>query len=143
MTNKDLYLASLRFYGECISIERFVHENKPGLCLLGIIFGIPSTAIGALAILYSTGDTGILLWANDLIGNWGFWAILVGLILLIPGAYYLAVFIKQLREFNELMTSDSKQHFIKNQDRIEELAWRLHPKYEKMVIDKKARLKVK
>lgn len=126
-----------------MSMERFVHENKPGLCVLGVIFGIPLTTIGALSIAYADGGTGVLKWAHDLIGNWGFWIIIIGLILLIPGAYYLVVFVKQLREFKEMMATDSKQLFIKNQDRIEELAWRLHPKYEKMVIEKKAKLKVK
>lgn len=126
-----------------ISYQSFVHENKPGLCALGIIFGIPLTIMASLAILYSDGDTGILQWAHGFIGNWGFWVIMIGLIILIPGAYYLAVFVKQLREFRSLMATDSKQAFVKNQDRIEELAWRLHPKYERMVVEKKARLKVK
>jgi hypothetical protein len=41
------------------------------------------------------------------------------------------------------MATDSKATFIKNQDRIEELAWRLHPNYERMVIKKKDKLKIK
>jgi len=89
------------------------------------------------------GDTGIEKWAFELIGNWAFWIVIVGLLLLIPGIYYLATFIKQLKEFKELMKTDSKALFIKNQDRIEELAWRLHPKYERLVIEKKGKLKVK
>jgi len=68
---------------------------------------------------------------------------IVGLLILVPGIYYLVVFIKQLREFRELMKIDSKALFIKNQDKIEELAWRLHPKFEKQVIEKKIKLKVK
>lgn len=86
---------------------------------------------------------GILLWAYELLGNWAFWLVIGGLLILVPGIYYLATFIKQLREFNELMKTDSKALFIKNQDRIEELAWRLHPRYEKLVIEKKVKLKVK
>jgi len=96
-----------------------------------------------LSMLWKVGDTGILLWANDLLGNWAFWLVIGGLLLLVPGIYYLAVFIKQLREFKELMKTDSKALFIKNQDKIEELAWRLHPQYERMVIQRKAKLKVK
>lgn len=99
--------------------------------------------ISTFSLLYKNGDTGILLWANELLGNWAFWVVIIGLLLLVPGIYYLAVFIKQLREFNELMKTDSKALFIKNQDRIEELAWRLHPRYEKLVIEKKDKLKVK
>jgi hypothetical protein len=126
-----------------IAFENFVHENKPGLCVIGIILGIPAVIISTFSLLWKTGDTGILLWSNELLGNWAFWVVIIGLLLLVPGIYYLAVFIKQLREFNELMKTDSKALFIKNQDRIEELAWRLHPRYEKLVIEKKDKLKVK
>jgi len=126
-----------------IKLDNFIHENKPGLCLLGIIFGIPMIVLSSLSLAFSEGNIDMFQWANDLIGNWGFWVILLGFFLLVPGAYYLAVFVKQVREFNRLMETDSKQMFIKNQDRIEELAWRLHPKYEKLVIEKKLKLKVK
>jgi hypothetical protein len=126
-----------------IAFENFIHENKPGLCVIGIILGIPSVVVSVLSLLWKTGDTGILLWAHGFLGNWAFWVVIIGLLLLVPGIYYLAVFIKQLREFNELMKTDSKASFIKNQDRIEELAWRLHPRYEKFVIEKKDKLKVK
>lgn len=126
-----------------ISIENFLHENKPGLCVIGIVIGLPATVLSILSLFYSEGDSGIVNWAYGIIGNWAFWLILIGLILLIPGIYYLTIFYKQLREFRGLMKTDSKAMFIKNQDRVEELAWRLHPKYEKMVIQKKERLKIK
>ncbi|MDD4308474.1 MAG: DUF3198 domain-containing protein [Thermoplasmata archaeon] len=83
------------------------------------------------------------MWSHELVGNWAFWFFIIGLVLLVPGIYYLVTFVRQLREFRELMKTDSKALFIKNQDRIEELAWRLHPDYERLVIDKKAKLKVK
>jgi hypothetical protein len=99
--------------------------------------------ISIFSLLYSDGDGGLERWANDAVGNWAFWLLILGLLLLVPGIYYLMVFIKQMKEFRELMKTDSKALFIKNQDRIEELAWRLHPKYERMVIEKKLKLKVK
>ena len=126
-----------------MKMRNFVHENKPGLCVIGIILGIPMIITGVLSLLFKAGDTGILLWANETIGVWAFWVILLGFVLFIPSIYYLVVFIRQLKEFNELMSTESKAIFIKNQDRIEELAWRLHPKYEKMVIKKKMKLKIK
>ena len=124
-------------------LDNFVHENKPGLCLIGIICGLPMIIIGIFSALYKEGSDGMIQWAYDLIGNWAFWFILLGFIVFLPGIYYLGVFIKQLKEFKELMATNSKALFIKNQDRIEELAWRLHPKYEKMVVDKKAKLKIR
>ncbi|MDO9538254.1 MAG: DUF3198 domain-containing protein [Thermoplasmata archaeon] len=126
-----------------ISYKTFIHENKPGLCVLGIIFGMPMVLLSVLSINFKPGDTDIRLWANDSIGNWAFWVIILGFIILIPGIYYLWSFRSQLKEFKKLMKTDSKAIFVKNQDRIEELAWKLHPKYEKMVINKKTKLKVK
>lgn len=126
-----------------MKLNAFIHENKPGLCVLGIVFGIPLIVISVLSLMFSEGDTGITGWAHGLMGNWAFWFIILGFLVLIPGAYYLYVFIKQLKEFRELMKIETKSSFIKNQDRIEELAWRLHPKYERQVIDRKAKLKIK
>ena len=126
-----------------IGIENFLHENKPGLCVVGIITGLPAVIVSVLSLLYSEGDAGVVQWAYDLIGNWAFWLIIIGFVLLIPGIYYLAVFYRQLKEFRELIKTDSKALFVKNQDRIEELAWRLHPKYERVVVAKKERLKIK
>jgi len=124
-----------------MGIENFLHENKPGLSIIGITIGTPAVLIGALSLF--DGSTGIIGWANDLVGNWAFWLILAGFVLLVPGVYYLYSFRKDLKEFKELMKTDSKAIFIKNQDRIEELAWRLHPKYEKAVIKKKEKLKIR
>ena len=126
-----------------ISFNSFIHENKPGLCVIAIILGMPAIIISILSLLNGTWDNGFTQWAFDLTGNWSFWLIIVGFVLFIPGLYYLVTFIMQLREFRELMTTDSKALFIKNQDRIEELAWRLHPQYEKLVIEKKKKLNVK
>ncbi len=140
---KIIFRIVFRCCSDCMKMSNFIHENKPGLCVIGIILSIPMMILGALSILFKSGDTGILLWANDIIGNWAFWVILLGAVMFTPSIYYLVVFIQQLKEFKELIATDSKAIFIKNQDRIEELAWRLHPIYEKMVIDKKAKLKIK
>ncbi len=140
---KIIFIIVFQVQGGIIKLNNFLHENKVGLCTLGIIFGIPMLILSALSILFKDGDTGLLKWANDTIGNWAFWVIIFGALIFMPGIYYLAVFIKQRKEFKELMATDSKAMFIKNQDRIEELAWRLHPKYEKMVVEKKSKLKVK
>ncbi len=50
---------------------------------------------------------------------------------------------RKMKEFRELMTIESKAKFIKNVDRIEELAWKLHPKYERQVIKRKKKFNIK
>lgn len=126
-----------------MGFNEFVRENKPALCLMGIILGLPMTAISILSLLYSDGSTGMVQWSYDLVGTWAYWLILPGLFLLSVGSYYLYDFLKLLREFKKLIGMESKAKFIKNLDRIEELAWRLHPKYESAVVERKKKYKIR
>ena len=126
-----------------MNARQFFHENKLGLYGVGLVAGLPMTLISIMSLLYSEGDTGINLWSYNLLGNWAFWLILPGLAMIIIGGYYLYDFYRKLKEFNNLMKTESKAKFIKNADRIEELAWRLHPKYEAMVIKHKKKYRLK
>ena len=126
-----------------MELNRFMHENKVGLSVLGIILGTPLAMICVLSLAYSNEDTGLVTWSYDFIGVWAYWVILPALAILIISIYFLYDFIKRLKEFNSLMKIQSKAKFIKNQDRIEELAWRLHPKYERLVVERKKKYKIK
>ncbi len=129
--------------GDYLGIYQLFHENKLALCAAGITTGIPLTLISILSLMFEEGDTGIIKFSNDLFGNWAFWIILPGLFMLIVGTYYIFAFFKNLREFKSLIDIERKATFIKRLDRIEELAWRLHPKYERIVIEKKKKYKIK
>jgi hypothetical protein len=96
-----------------------------------------------LGLLYSDGDSGITATVNEALGNWAYWVLILGIVLFIIGIFYLYGHFKLLKEFRELMKINSKAKFIKNLDRIEELAWRLHPKFEKIVIEKKKEFRIK
>ena len=126
-----------------MGMGRFFHDNKIALCGVGIASGIPMTMISVMSLMYSDGDTGMIQWSYDTVGSWAFWLILPGLALLVIGGYYIFDFFKRLKEFNSLMKSESKAKFIKNIDKIEELAWRLHPKYERIVIARKKKYRIK
>ncbi len=126
-----------------MEIKRFFHENKLGLCGVGITAGLPLTIISIMSLLFSEGDTGMILWSYDLVGNWAFWFVIPGLVMIIFGSYYLYDFFRKLKEFNNLMETKSKAKFIKNIDRVEELAWRLHPRYERLVIERKKKYKIR
>ena len=125
--------------------RKLFHENKLGLSVIGIIIGLPLTIISVLTLMYSNGDTGIIQVTHDFFefGNWAFWIIIPGLLMSIIGAYFIYDFYRKMKEFRELMTIESKAKFIKNIDRIEFLAWRLHPNYERVVIEKKKKYKIR
>ena len=72
-----------------------------------------------------------------------FASIIFGGIIFLLGAFYLIAHLGKRRELNKLLEITSKSKFIQNQDRIEELAWRLGQNYEKMVVDRKKELRIK
>ncbi len=122
---------------------RFYHKNKLLIYPLSIAMGAPLTVVSILTLLHKTGDTGITLTLYNALGDWAYWLIIIGLILSLFGGYYITKFFGQLKEFKTLMDTPSRAKFIKNLDRIEELAWRLHPKYEAQVIDRKTKFNIK
>ena len=128
-----------------MDIKKFIHENKLGLSVIGIILGLPLIIISTLSFMYSTegGNNDFVQFSYDLFGEWAFWIVIPGLIMFLVGIYNIYDFYRKMKEFRELMTIDSKAKFIKNIDRIEFLAWRLHPNYEKVVIEKKKKYKIR
>ena len=86
---------------------------------------------------------GIFSSVNDFFGSWVYWLALLAFTSLLLGLYYLLDFIAKRKEFYNLFEEKSKSKFIKNQDRIEELAWRLSLKYEEKVIDRKKKFRIK
>ena len=126
-----------------MSIYELLHRNKIPICTLFVVIGIPLTIASVISLLYSDGKTGLVQFFHDIIGNWAYWLILLGIMMLIIGLFYLSDFAKKLKEFKKLIDTPSKAKFIQNLDRIEELAWRLHPKYEKIVVDKKNKHNIK
>ncbi|KYK28628.1 MAG: hypothetical protein AYK23_00140 [Candidatus Proteinoplasmatales archaeon SG8-5] len=126
-----------------MSINAFLHKYKIPLCSIFIILGIVLITFCVPGLLYTEGDVGITATANDILGDWAYWILILGIALLIIGVFYVYGYFKYLKEFKELMKINSKAKFIKNLDRIEELAWRLHPRFENIVIEKKKEFRIK
>lgn len=80
---------------------------------------------------------------NDGVGNWIYWLFILAIILFIVGAGYYYGYASRLKEFNELMETDSKAQFVRNQTRVEYLGWRLGHRFEDLVADKKASFRIK
>ncbi|MHA2218898.1 MAG: DUF3198 domain-containing protein [Candidatus Hodarchaeales archaeon] len=79
----------------------------------------------------------------DTIGDWIYWCILIGPVLLIAGGWYFFDNINKRREFKELIATTSKAKFIRNQDNIEFLAWKLTQKHQNQLADKKKEFHIK
>ena len=81
---------------------------------------------------------------NNAIGNWMIWVAFLGFLALIGGGYYFIDTIRKEREFDRLVTTTSKELFVKNQKRIEELAYyHLPSSYEKRYQAKRKEFRIK
>jgi len=77
------------------------------------------------------------------IGEWMVWITVVGPILLLSGGWYFVDTIRKRREFDRLIDIDSKAKFVRNQDRIEFLAWLLGTGYHRRAEAKKVEFNLK
>ncbi len=81
---------------------------------------------------------------NNGIGNWMIWVAFLGFLALLAGGYYFIDTIRKEREFDRLVTTTSKEIFVKNQKRIEELAYyHLPSSYEKRYQAKRKEFRIK
>jgi hypothetical protein len=79
----------------------------------------------------------------DQIGHWNMWLLLIGVLLVLFGGGYLIDFLLKRRKFLKLIGTGSKAVFIRSQDDIEYLAWKLGRRYELKVINKKQELRIR
>jgi len=108
-----------------------------GLGILGMIL--------ALTYYYFLGQ--VPDWLRSMsaaLGNYNFWVGTLGFFALLIGGWYFVDTIRKDREFNRLLATTSKELFVKNLKRIEELAYyELPSAYEKRVNEKKEQFRIR
>ncbi len=108
-----------------------------GLGILSMVFAITAWLIRGVTPQW-------LLNIDDAIGNWMIWVAFLGFLALIGGGYYFVDTIRKEREFDHLVNTTSKESFVKNQKRIEELAYyHLPASYEKRYQQKRKDFRIK
>ncbi len=76
-------------------------------------------------------------------GNWNWWFLTLGLILLAIGGWYVYDTIRKRSKFEEYMATESKKKFVQDLRDIEEIAYKLGPKYEERLAEKKREWHIK
>lgn len=122
---------------------QFLKEKKFDLSLFLAISGGFLSFLSVLAILAEDVGTGFSNTISDIFGEWTYWIFILGAAAFIVGIFYLFDYIRKVREIRKLLAEPGKSKFIQNQDRIEELAWRLGTKFEVGVVEKKKELKIR
>lgn len=123
-----------------VTLRDFRYELSTLIFGLGILSMILS--ITAWVVPNQTPDW--LRSVNNAIGEWMIWVAFLGFLALLGGGYYFIDTIRKEREFDRLVTTTSKELFVKNQKRIEELAYyHLPSSYEKRYQAKRKEFRIK
>jgi len=78
------------------------------------------------------------------LGDYNFWTGALGLLAVLGGGYYFVDTIRKEREFDRLLSTASKEVFVKNMKRIEELVYyHLPSSYEKRFREKRQEFRIK
>ncbi len=106
--------------------------------------GILSMVLAVTYWLLFDASPGWLQNIDTAIGNWMIWVAFLGFLALLGGGYYFIDTIRKEREFDHLVNTTSKEIFVKNQKRIEELAYyHLPSAYEKRYLQKRKEFRIK
>jgi len=77
------------------------------------------------------------------IGNWNYWLFIIAITLTIACGYIFGDLMLKLSKFNKLIKTTSKATFVRNQEEIETLAWKLGPKYMDIVDERKQKFRIR
>jgi Protein of unknown function (DUF3198) len=114
--------------------------------ITGVVFGlgILSMFFALTAYVFPTQSPDWLKAINASIGNWMIWVAFLGILALLGGGFYFIDTLRKEREFDRLVSTTSKETFVKNQKRIEELAYyHLPSAYEKRYLEKRREFRIK
>jgi hypothetical protein len=79
----------------------------------------------------------------DYLGNYIYWLFLIMVTLTIAcGWIFFDMMIKR-QKFNDLIQTSSKATFVRNQNELEELAWKLGPRYMELLNERKRKFRIR
>lgn len=117
------------------------------LTLIGFIVSLLFLILSSLGIFFSdydfVKDNEFLQNFFNSIGNWNYWLFIIVITLTIACGWIYGDLMLKLSKFKELMKTTSKATFVRNQEEIETLAWKLGPKYIDIVTDRKTEFKIR
>lgn len=114
------------------------------LSAAGLAFGIIFLVLAGLAMWYKPAlSEGFLFSFTEENGRLDICSAGAGLLLLIFAGYYFIDNLNNRRKFNKLFNIASKEKFIKNRDKLEELAFFISTRHERMVQKKVKEMKLR
>jgi len=104
--------------------------------VLGIIFFISSIAW----LFFRETNLSLISDLSRFFGDWNYYLIVVGIVLLFVGGWYSYDYIKKKRYLLEEIKTDRKSEFVKKKAELEAIVKSLPKKYERMLREKEEKL---
>ena len=128
-------------------IMDFYREQAIKLNLIGLIIGAVLTLLSTIGVFFPNEDfvknSDPLKGFFEYIGNYVYWLFIIALGLLITCGWLFGDLILKLNKFKELIDTNSKSNFVRHQNELEDLAWKLGSKYWDMLVEKKKEFKIR
>jgi hypothetical protein len=124
-------------------MPRFAREYALELSSIIFMLGLIMTLFAVLKYGFEDVLPFYLKNIVDGIGSWVVWMVVLGPISLMGGGWYFFDGLKKRKEFAKLIDTDSKAVFVRNYDRLEELAYYLTEKHRQTFYEKRDEFKIK
>ncbi len=119
-----------------MKIKTFLYKKQIPLSIIALIAGLFLFILGLFEVVLTDYSPPIISDMGDAIGDWIYWLLVIGGFLTLIFGWLIIDRFKKMKEFKDLIETESKSKFIKNIARIETLALALGPQYEDKVIEK-------
>ncbi|HDD59651.1 MAG: hypothetical protein DRN35_04920 [Thermoplasmata archaeon] len=118
------------------TLRDFIDNNRILLWgLLGLL-GVFMTAWASTALFYPEKVAANWQRAMERVGPYNWWILILGVLFALVGIGYFWYLARSRKKFNDLIETESKAIYLRNLKELEELAYRLGPKYVDMVKEK-------
>jgi aspartokinase-like uncharacterized kinase len=122
----------------------FFREFRYEVSALVLALGVLATVFSLTQYLMPTGRPEWLRSIHEAVGNYVIWEAFFGILAVLAGGFYFVDTIRKEREFERLITTTSKELFVKNMKRIEELTYdHLPSAYERRFLEKRREFRIR
>lgn len=126
------------------SILRIVRDNRFEIGAIILAVGVLLSIFATTQYAWPRESPAFLQAIHRTVGNFVFWEAILGGLLVLGGGYYFGDTVRKAREFDRLVATTSKETFLRNRKRIEELAYQYLPReYATRLTRRKRELRIR
>jgi magnesium-transporting ATPase (P-type) len=124
-------------------VSRFFREYILFLSIIAVIIGLFLLFMGIIWFWFKDMANNSMLNFIAQIQDWNAYVLVIGLIILSIGIFYLYSYLKDKKFALKELKTDKRSEFLKNHNELKTIIKRLPSKYHKMLKDKEDELRIK